>query len=88
MKLEKGKQIDLESIETERKFLIEITGNLPEDTTETEIYQTYLKTKNEEEETRLRKRGKNGQFNYFHTSKGKLQGNSRTENERQISYEE
>jgi len=73
-----------EPIETERKYRVEITGNLPAESVETEIFQTYL-LPDGTEEVRLRKRGQNGHFIYFLTRKRTLYGNSRLENERQIT---
>jgi len=72
-----------EPIETERKYRVEISGCLPADSVETEIFQTYLLSEGDEE-VRLRKRGQNGHFIYFLTCKRTLHGNSRLENERQI----
>ena len=73
-----------EPIETERKYRVEITENLPDGNVKTEIFQTYL-LPDGTEEVRLRKRGQNGHFIYFLTRKRTLHGNSRLENERQIT---
>jgi len=73
-----------EPVETERKYAVELTGDLPAGNAVTEIYQTYLQSE-DDEEVRLRKRGQNGHFVYFLTRKRKLQGNSRLETERQIT---
>lgn len=75
-----------EPIETERKFLVDLTGDIPEDN-ESEIYQTYLLAADGTEQ-RLRKRGENGHFVYFLTEKHKLSGAQRVELERQISPSE
>jgi CYTH domain-containing protein/thymidylate kinase len=71
-------------IEEERKFIVEITGEMPDDCIESEITQTYLKAE-PGNEVRLRKRGWQGKYVYVHTSKKK---NSETEEmvtERQIN---
>ncbi|MDR2970773.1 MAG: AAA family ATPase [Bacteroidales bacterium] len=76
-----------EPIETERKYVVELVGDLPDGSVETEIFQTYLQSDNGEE-LRLRKRGQNGHFIYFLTRKRTLHGNSRMECERQITPSE
>ncbi|MDR1594965.1 MAG: AAA family ATPase [Prevotellaceae bacterium] len=75
-----------EPVETERKYRIEIAGDLPGQV-ETEIFQTYLLSSGEEE-VRLRKRGQNGHYVYFLTVKRALEGNSRIETEKRISPSE
>lgn len=75
-----------EPIEMERKFLVEVTGEIP-DSREMEIFQTYL-TEREGAEPRIRKRGKNGHFVYFLTTKKFLTDNQRIEVERQITPSE
>jgi CYTH domain-containing protein/predicted ATPase len=75
-----------EPIETERKYLVEITGELS-GCVENEIFQTYLLS-TDETELRVRKRGQNGHYIYFLTSKKTLSGNSRIETERKITPSE
>lgn len=73
-------------IEAERKFLVEIVGELPE-CRELEITQTYLKEK-DGLEPRVRKRQENGKYVYFLTTKRFVSLNERVEIEREISKEE
>ncbi|MBO4645237.1 MAG: hypothetical protein J5642_01845 [Bacteroidales bacterium] len=73
-------------IEAERKFLVEIVGELPE-CREFEITQTYLKEK-DGLEPRVRKREENGQTVYFLTTKRFVSVNERVEIEREISQAE
>lgn len=73
-------------IEAERKFLVEIVGELPE-CREFEITQTYLKEK-DGLEPRIRKREENGQTIYFLTTKRFVSVNERVEIEREISQAE
>ena len=75
-----------EPIEAERKFLVEIVGELPE-CRELEITQTYLKEK-DGLEPRVRKREENGQTVYFLTTKRFVSVNERVEIEREISQAE
>ena len=75
-----------EPIEAERKFLVEIVGELPE-CREFEITQTYLKEK-DGLEPRVRKREEKGQTVYFLTTKRFVSVNERVEIEREISQEE
>ena len=75
-----------EPIEAERKFLVEIVGELPE-CREFEITQTYLKEK-DGLEPRVRKRIENGQPFYFLTTKRFVSVNERVEIEREIPQEE
>ena len=75
-----------EPIESERKFLVEITGEIP-DSREMEIFQTYL-TERDGAEPRIRKRGENGHYVYFLTTKKFLTDNQRIEVERQITPSE
>lgn len=75
-----------EPIETERKFLVDVIGQLPKGN-ESEIYQTYLLAEHGVEQ-RLRKRGENGHYIYFLTEKHKLTGAQRIELERQITPSE
>lgn len=75
-----------EPIEMERKFLVEVTGEIPE-SREMEIFQTYL-TERDGTEPRIRKRGENGHYVYFLTTKKFLTDNQRIEIERQITPSE
>ena len=75
-----------EPIEAERKFLVDIVGELPE-CRELEITQTYLKEK-DGLEPRVRKRKENGQHVYFLTTKRFVSVNERVEIEKEISKEE
>ena len=75
-----------EPIEMERKFLVEVTGEIP-DSREMEIFQTYL-TERDGTEPRIRKRGENGHYVYFLTTKKFLTDNQRIEVERQITPSE
>lgn len=74
------------SVEKEKKYLVEIIGNIP-DSVDNDIFQTYL-ISDKDSEIRVRKRGNNGGFVYFHTVKNKLSSDQRIETERQISVEE
>ncbi len=75
-----------EPIEAERKFLVEIVGELPE-CRELEITQTYLKEK-DGLEPRIRKREENGKYVYFLTTKRFVSVNERVEIEREITQAE
>ena len=75
-----------EPIEMERKFLVEVVGEIP-DSREMEIFQTYL-TERDGAEPRIRKRGENGHYVYFLTAKKFLADNQRIEVERQITPSE
>ena len=75
-----------EPVEMERKFLVDIVGDIP-DSREMEMFQTYLLTRNGEE-SRIRKRGENGHYAYFLTTKKFLSSNQRIEVERQITPSE
>jgi CYTH domain-containing protein/predicted ATPase len=73
-----------EPVETERKYRVELpAGNLPCDSVENEIFQTYLSADGGEE-VRIRKRGHSGHYIYFLTVKKALSGNSRIETEKRI----
>ena len=72
-----------EPIEMERKFLVDVIGDIP-DSREMEIFQTYLVERNGEE-SRIRKRGENGHYAYFLTTKKHLATNQRVEVERLIT---
>ena len=75
-----------EPIEAERKFLVEIVGELPE-CRKFEITQTYLKEK-DGLEPRVRKREENDQTVYFLTTKRFVSVNERVEIEKEITKEE
>ncbi len=85
-KTTKAKTTPLEPIEAERKFLVEIVGEMPE-CRELEIFQTYLKEK-DGLEPRVRKRKENGQYVYFLTTKKFVSVNERVEIEQEISQAE
>ena len=72
-----------EPIETERKYVVEVTGDIPK-AIESEITQTYLKT-DADQEVRLRKRGREGSYVYFQTTKKRVSDSECIETERQIS---
>ncbi|MBO7466002.1 MAG: AAA family ATPase [Bacteroidales bacterium] len=74
---------DPEPVECERKFLVEVLET-PPDGVQSEISQTYLLPHNGQE-LRIRKRGRNGNYVYFHTSKRTVSAGRRVEVERQIS---
>ena len=71
-------------IEEERKYVVEIIGSLPDDCTECEITQTYLKGYPDAEE-RLRKRSWGKKNVYVHTTKKFLGGNEELVTERQLN---
>ena len=71
-------------IEEERKYIVEITGQLPDDCIDTEITQTYLLGE-PGSEVRLRKRGWDGKYVYVHTTKKKTSENEELVTERQIN---
>ena len=71
-------------IEEERKYIIEMTGKLPDDCIESDIAQTYLQG-DEGTEIRLRKRGWDDKFVYVHTTKKKTSENEELVTERQIN---
>lgn len=73
-------------VESERKFLVEVIGDIP-DSREMEIFQTYLE-ETDGEEPRIRKRGENGHYVYFLTTKKPINANQRIEVERQITPSE
>lgn len=80
-----------EKRETERKFLIErpdisLLESIPA-CRPIDILQTYLKSE-KDEEIRVRRRGEDGHYVYFHTVKRKINGLKREENERRITKEE
>lgn len=75
-----------EPIEMERKFLVKVVGEIPNNR-EMDIYQTYL-TECDGAQPRIRKRGENGHYVYFLTTKKFISDNQRIEVERQISPSE
>lgn len=75
-----------EPIEMERKFLVDVVGDIP-NSREMDIFQTYLIERNGEE-SRVRKRGENGHYAYFLTTKKFITSNQRIEVERQITPSE
>ena len=75
-----------EPIEMERKFLVDVVGDIP-DSREMDIFQTYLRAQNGVE-SRVRKRGENGHYAYFLTTKKFIKSNQRIEVERQITPSE
>lgn len=68
----------------ERKYIVEITGDTPEDCTFSEIAQTYLKAE-PGVETRLRRRGWMGNFVNVHTMKRRISPQEEIVTERQIN---
>ena len=71
-------------IEEERKYIVEMTGQLPDDSIDSEITQTYLLAE-ADSEIRLRKRGWDGKYVYVHTTKKKTSENEELVTERQIN---
>lgn len=71
-------------IEEERKYVVEVTGSLPDDCIDSEITQTYLKGYPDAEE-RLRKRCWGKKVVYVHTTKKKTAENEELVTERQIN---
>ncbi|MBQ6651805.1 MAG: AAA family ATPase [Prevotella sp.] len=69
-------------IEEERKYIVELVGDLP-DCIESDITQTYL-VADPGTEVRLRRRGWQGKFVNVHTSKKKLSGSEEIVTERQV----
>jgi CYTH domain-containing protein len=68
----------------ERKYIVELTGELPEDSIQSEITQTYLQGE-PGAEIRLRKRGWGQKQVYVHTTKKKTSENEELVTERQIN---
>jgi len=79
-------------MEIERKYLIEmpdldyLINELEAE--RIDIIQTYLKTDKENEEVRIRQRGKDGKYVYFMTTKKDVSRLTRIETEKRISYKE
>ena len=70
--------------ESQRNYVVEVIDNLPENTTECEITQTYLKS-DPDTIVRLRKRGWDGSYVYMQSIKKKVSDTEFIETERQIS---
>ena len=68
----------------ERKYIVELTGSLPEDSIQSEITQTYLQAE-PGTEIRLRKRGWDQKQVYVHTTKKKISDSEELVTERQIN---
>lgn len=71
------------AVEGQRKYVVEVTGEIPGGI-ESEITQTYLLSE-PDAEVRLRKRGINGDYVYFHTIKKTVGDLERIETERRIT---
>jgi len=71
-------------IEEERKYIVEVIGQLPEDCIESEITQTYLKGYPDAEE-RLRRRSWEKRTAYVHTTRKRLSESEEMVTERQIN---
>lgn len=71
-------------IEEERKYIVRLSGELPDDSIESEISQTYLKGYPDAEE-RLRKRAWGRKLVYVHTTKKRTAENEELVTERQIN---
>lgn len=78
-----------EHFEIERKYLIRYPDSafLSRAAEDTEITQTYLKAR-QGQTARVRKRGKNGNYQYTHTVKQRVSDLRRIENEREITEAE
>ena len=68
----------------ERKYVVEVTGEMPADCIESDITQAYLKS-DPDSEVRLRKRGWQGKYVYVHTTKKKISDSDELVTERQIN---
>jgi len=73
-------------IEVERKYVVKLTGAIP-DFTESEITQTYLLS-DPGTEMRVRKRGWQGNYVYFQTIKKTVSAGKRIETERRITAQQ
>ena len=71
-------------IEEERKYIVEITGQLPDDCVESDITQTYLQSE-PDAEVRLRKRSWGKKDVFVHTTKKKISDTEELVTERQIN---
>jgi len=76
-----------EPVEIERKYLVRKVNKILAPYEVVEIEQTYLKTC-DGTHARIRKRGQNGSYTYFHTTKKTIGPGHRIEEERQISPRE
>ena len=81
-----------ETYEIERKFLIEFpnleTLEKMSNCQKVDIIQTYLKSTNPQEETRIRQRGNNGSYIYTKTTKRTINDLKRVETETRITKDE
>jgi len=73
-------------IEQERKYIVKVTGDIP-DYTESEITQTYLLSE-PGTEMRVRKRGWQGSYVYFQTIKKTVSSDKTIETERRITAQQ
>ena len=73
-------------IEKEHKYIVEVTGDIP-DYTESEITQTYLLSE-PGTEMRVRKRGWQGSYVYFQTIKKTVSSDKQIETERRITAQQ
>lgn len=73
-------------IEIERKFLVEVIGEIPNGDA-TEITQVYLQSPTDET-VRVRKRGKEGRYTFYHTIKKAYKLGQRIEIEKEITEEQ
>lgn len=82
--------MNIKGFEIERKYLIRFPGEkiLKHCEGRSEITQTYLKTENEGESERVRKRVYEDKTEYTHTVKKRLSDMRRVENESEINEEE
>jgi CYTH domain-containing protein/predicted ATPase len=71
-------------IVNERKYIVELIGDMPEDSISSEITQTYLQGE-PDAEIRLRKRSWGRKLVYVHTTKKKISENEELVTERQIN---
>ena len=72
-------------IETERKYIVKLVGDVPTDCIENDIVQTYLNSSDSNSQVRLRKRGWDGKFVYVHTTKKRVSDTEELVTERQIN---
>lgn len=73
----------VQPIEEERKYIVEVIGDVP-NAIESDITQTYL-TSEPNSEVRLRRREWQGKYVYVHTTKKRISPTEQLETERQIS---
>ena len=76
-----------EPLEIERKFLVDASAldHLPGSAQTVDIEQVYLKTDEPELEERVRKRGQDGHYVYYHATKHDVRPGVRIEHEEQIT---